>query len=113
MSRLLRLTLITAVALAAADSAIVVLAVPQLLEDFGRSIPSTAWVVTAYNLAAAIAGTVVVVASARLRTRPLLAGGLIVFAAATIGCALAPSLSVLVTLRAVQGVGGALVLAGA
>ena len=113
MSRLLHVTLITAVALAAADSAIVVLALPQLLADFGRSIPSTAWVITSYNLAAAIAGVVLVIAAARLRTRPLLATGLIVFAAATIGCALAPSLSVLVALRAVQGIGGALVLGGA
>lgn len=113
MSRFLRVTLIVAVALAAADSAIVVLAVPQLLVDFGQSITSTAWVVTAYNLAAAIAGVVVVVAAARLRTRSLLAAGLVVFAAATIGCSLAPSLSVLVALRAVQGVGGALVLASA
>ncbi len=113
MSRLLRTTLIVAVALAAADSAIVVLAVPQLLAHFGRSIPSTAWVVTAYNLAAAIAGAVVVVTAGRLRTRRLLVTGLVVFAAATIGCAVATSLSMLVTLRAVQGVGGALVLAGA
>jgi MFS family permease len=113
VSRLLRTTLIVAVALAAADSAIVVLAVPQLLAHFGRSIPSTAWVVTAYNLAAAIAGAVVVVTAGRLRTRRLLATGLVVFAAATIGCAVATSLSMLVTLRAVQGVGGALVLAGA
>ena len=113
MSRFLRVTLIVAVALAAADSAIVVLAVPQLLVDFGQSITSTAWVVTAYNLAAAIAGVVVVVAAARLRTRSLLAAGLVVFAAATIGCSLAPSLSVLVALRAVQGIGGALVLASA
>jgi MFS family permease len=105
--------LIVAVALAAADSAIVVLAVPQLLAHFGRSIPSTAWVVTAYNLAAAIAGAVVVVTAGRLRTRRLLVTGLVVFAAATIGCAVATSLSMLVTLRAVQGVGGALVLAGA
>jgi len=113
VSHFLRVTLIVAVALAAADSAIVVLAVPQLLVDFGQSITSTAWVVTAYNLAAAIAGVVVVVAAARLRTRSLLAAGLVVFAAATIGCSLAPSLSVLVALRAVQGVGGALVLASA
>lgn len=113
MPRLLRVTLITAVALAAADSAIVVLAVPQLLSHFGQSIPSTAWVVTAYNLAAAIAGTVVVIAASRLRTRRLLTVGLLVFATATIGCAVSTSLSMLVALRAVQGVGGALVLCGA
>ncbi|HEX6763023.1 MAG TPA: MFS transporter [Gaiellaceae bacterium] len=113
MTRLLRLTLITAVALAAADSAIVVLALPQLLADFGRSIPSTAWVVTAYNLAAAVTGVIVVAAARFLRTRALLIAGLAVFAGSTIGCAVSTSLSMLVALRTVQGVGGALVLVGA
>ncbi len=113
MARLLRLTLVAAVALAAADSAIVVLALPQLLVRFGESIPSTAWVVTAYNLAAAVTGVVLVAAARLLRSRVVLVGGLLLFAGATIGCASATSLSMLVWLRAVQGVGGAFVLAGA
>lgn len=111
--RLHRFTLVAAVGLVAADSAIVVLALPQLLARFGKSIPSTAWVVTAFNLAAAIAAVVVVAAAARLRSRTVLIAGLVIFAAGTIGCAAAPSLSFLVWLRTLQGVGGALVLAGA
>jgi MFS family permease len=89
------------------------LALPQLLVQFGKSIPSTAWVVTSYNLAAALAGAAVVAAARRLYTRPVLIAGLLLFAAATIGCAVATSLSLLVALRALQGIGGALALAGA
>lgn len=113
IERLHRSTLVAAVGLVAADSAIVVLALPQLLARFGKSIPSTAWVITAYNLAAAIAAVVVVAAALRLRSRPVLIAGLVLFAAGTIGCAVAPSLALLVWLRTLQGVGGALVLAGA
>jgi MFS family permease len=112
-ARLHRLTLVAAVGLAAADSAIVVLALPQLLSRFGKSIPSTAWVVTSYNLAAAIAAVVVVAAASWLRSRPLLITGLVLFAVGTIGCAAANSLALLVWLRTIQGVGGAFVLAGA
>ena len=113
MPRPSRLLLVAAVALAAADSAIVVLALPQLLSRFNGTIPATAWVVTAYNLAAAVAGGFVLLGGARLRSRPLLLAGLAVFAAASIGCAAAASLPVLVAFRAVQGVGGGFVLAGA
>ena len=55
----------------------------------------------------------VVVAARRIHTRPVLIGGLALFSAATIGCAASTSLSMLVALRAAQGVGGALTLAGA
>jgi predicted MFS family arabinose efflux permease len=94
--------LVGAVALAAADSAIVVLAVPRLLREFGRSIPSTAWVVTGYNLAAAITALLVLVVAGRLRTRLLLTAGLLVFAAAGVGCALAASHSKLANYRVVH-----------
>ncbi len=113
MTHIGRVTLLVAVALVAADSAIVVLALPQLLIRFGETIPDTAWVVTSYNLAAAIAGAVVVVAAHRIHTRPVLIGGLALFSAATIGCAASTSLAMLIALRAAQGVGGALTLAGA
>ena len=66
-----------------------------------------AWVVTAFNLAIALAA----VPAARLATRrpagQVCAGGLVLFACASAACALAPSLAFLVGARAVQGIGGA------
>src|SRR6202035_219537 len=46
----------------------------------------------------------------RLSWRPVLVGGLVLFAAASLGCGAASRLSALIPLRCAQGIGGALVL---
>jgi predicted MFS family arabinose efflux permease len=101
-----------AVAIAFADSSIVVLALPQLYGRFHTSIEGVAWVVTAYNAAVAAAALGLVVLVHRLRAAGVLAAGLLVFLAASIACALAGSLGFLIAARSVQGVGAALLLAG-
>src|SRR5262245_41673148 len=52
--RLALVSLLAAVAIAFADSAIVVLALPDLLKQYDVSINEVAWVVTAYNVALAL-----------------------------------------------------------
>ena len=68
--------------------------------------------VTAYNAAVAAAAFALILFVHRVPARVTLTGGLILFLAASITCALADSLSFLVTARTVQGVGAALLLAG-
>jgi predicted MFS family arabinose efflux permease len=101
-----------AVAIAFADSSIVVLALPELYGRFQTSIEGVSWVVTAYNLAVAVTALALVPLVRRLDAGILLATGLAVFLAASIGCALAGNLGFLIGARAVQGVGAALLLAG-
>jgi hypothetical protein len=101
-----------AVAIAFADSSIVVLALPELYGRFQTSIEGVSWVVTAYNLAVAVTALALVPLVRRLDAAALLTAGLAVFFAASIGCALAGSLGFLIAARAVQGVGGALLLVG-
>jgi Major Facilitator Superfamily len=101
-----------AVAIAFADSSIVVLALPELYARFHTTIEGVSWVVTAYNLAVAATALVLVFFVHRVRAAALLAAGLAVFLGASIACALAESLSFLIAARSVQGVGGALLLAG-
>jgi MFS family permease len=101
-----------AVAIAFADSSIVVLALPQLYGEFDTSITGVAWVVTAYNAAVAVAALVLVLFVHRLDAARVLAAGLVVFLAASVACALAGSLGFLVAARSVQGLGAALLLAG-
>ena len=104
------LSLVVAVVLG--DSGVVTLALPEILRDFGAEVGEVAWVLIAFNLVLAL----VAVPAARVCVRgdPAVAtaGGLIVFAAATAVCAVAPSLGVLIAARAAQAVGGALVIVG-
>src|SRR5204863_287681 len=82
------------------DSGVVTLALPEILRDFGAEVGEVAWVLIAFNLVLAL----VAVPAARVCVRgdPAAATtvGLIVFATATIGCAVAPSLGVLIAARA-------------
>ena len=103
---------VVAVAVAFADSSIVVLALPELYTRFHTTIVRVSWVVTAYNAAVAVAALALVVFVHRLRAVTVLASGLVVFMAASIACSAANSLWFLVAARSVQGVGAALLLAG-
>jgi len=105
--------LAAAVAVAFADSSIVVLALPQLYTKFHTSIEGVSWVVTAYNLAVAVAALVLVLLVHGLNASWVLGAGLITFLAASIACAAAQSLAFLIGARSVQGVGAALLLVGA
>src|SRR4051794_16054910 len=104
------LSLVVAVVLC--DSGVVTLALPEILRDFGSGVGDVAWVLIAFNLVLAL----VSVPAARLCVRgdPAVAtaAGLVVFAAATTVCAVAPSLGTLIAGRGVQAVGGALVIVG-
>lgn len=101
--------LLAGVALAFADSSIVVLALPDLLTRFDTSIQDVSWVITSYNVAVAFAALL----AQRWEPRALARAGASVFGLASLGCAVAGDLWLLVGLRAVQGVGGALLLAAA
>ena len=94
------------------DSGVVTLALPEILRDFGTTVGGVAWVLIAFNLVLAVGA----VPAARLcvRGNPAVAtvGGLIVFAAATTLCAVAPSLGVLIAARVIQAAGGGLVIVG-
>jgi len=73
--------LTAAVAVAFADSSIVVLALPELYARFNTTIEGVSWVVTAYNLAVAVTALALVLLVHRLDTRSVLAAGLGLFLA--------------------------------
>lgn len=109
-ARLLSFAVALAVAIAFADSSIVVLALPELYLDFDTSIVGVSWVITAYNLVIALLGIGLVPLSRRMRIPVLASIGLAVFLAASIGCGVSPDITVLIVCRALQGVGAALLL---
>src|ERR1019366_2834560 len=99
-----------AVALAFADASVVVLALPQIVTRLHPSISHVPWVIMAYNLAL-IAGALGILAVwGGFTSKRALIAGLLVFAAASLACAAAQSVGVLVALRVAQGAGGALLL---
>jgi MFS family permease len=110
--RLASLLLALAVGLVLADSSVVTLALPAILREFDATVNAVAWVLIAFNLALAI----LALAGARLargRARMALGGSLVLFAIASLACASAPSLGVLIAARTAQGVLGAVVVAAA
>src|SRR6476619_4522328 len=86
------------IGLALADSSVVTLALPDILRQFDVEIPTVAWVLTSYNLWLALAAVPAAYA-ARRRPVPAFTAGTLVFAAASLACALAPSFGVLVGAR--------------
>src|SRR6188768_3662532 len=104
------LSLVVAVVLG--DSGVVTLALPEILRDFGAEVGEVAWVLIAFNLVLALMAVPVARVCVRGDPAVATAGGLVLFAAATAVCAVAPSLGVLVAARAAQAVGGAVVIVG-
>lgn len=113
MARLRQILVFAAIAVAFADSSIVVLAVPEIVAEFDVGVDGASWTITAYNVAVVVAGAALVPAASRVRPRLLAGLGFGVFGLASAGCAAATSFGPLVGFRAVQGAAAALVLVAA
>ena len=102
--RLALLAVLLAVALATLDSTIVNTALPGIAADLQARPAQAIWVVNAYQLA--VAGCLLPFAALgdRLGARRVHLGGLLAYMAASLGCALADSLTALAIARALQGV---------
>lgn len=111
-SRLVAVAVAASVAVAFADSSIVVLALPALYTDFHTSLEGVAWVITSYNLVVVVTAFALVPFTRRLHVRDVTRAGLALFTAGSIGCAASWGISALIVFRCVQGLGGALLLAG-
>jgi hypothetical protein len=102
--------LAVAAGLALADASIVTLALPRLLTELDATVEGVAAVIGVYTVVLAVALLPAERLRRRVGVRKLGAGGLLVFAAACLGCALAGSLDVLLVLRALQALGAAAAL---
>jgi EmrB/QacA subfamily drug resistance transporter len=94
------------------DGSVVNLALPQLQTEMNATIVDAQWIVEAYAL---LLSALLLVGGAlgdRFGRRRVFAVGTGLFAAASIACGLAPGVGVLIAARAVQGVGGALLVPG-
>src|SRR5215469_10799891 len=92
------------------DLTVVTTALNTIRLDLGASIAELDWTINAYALTIGVLLLTAAAAGDRLGRRRVLAVGLAVFTAASAGCALAPSVGVLIAARAIQGIGTAMVL---
>jgi MFS family permease len=104
-----RALIAVAAGLALADAAVVTLALPQVLLELDTSVEGVAAVIAVYTGVLALA----LPPSAALHGRATGAAGGLLFGAASIGCASAGSLELLLVMRALQAVGAAALLAAA
>ena len=100
------------VALVLADSAVVTLALPDILVALDASVTQVAWVLISFNLVLGLLAVPAAMGYGRSRPALFTALGIAVFAGASAACAVAGSIDVLIAARCVQAVGGALALVG-
>jgi len=89
--------------LQAIDGSIVNVALPRLLETTGGSVSEVGWVVTSYALASLVSMPLAPALAARFGLRVYFAGSVLLFVAASVGCALSGSLLSLIAFRVLQG----------
>jgi EmrB/QacA subfamily drug resistance transporter len=92
------------------DNLVVSTALPVIRVDLGASIEELEWTVNAYTLTFAVFLLTGAALGDRFGRKRMFALGLGIFTVASAAAALAPSMGALIAARAVQGVGGALVM---
>jgi EmrB/QacA subfamily drug resistance transporter len=94
----------------ALDVLIVSTALDQIGLDFHAPVAALGWTVNAYTLTFAVLLMTAAVAGDRFGRRRMFVIGLLLFTAASAGCALATSVGWLIAARAIQGVGAAILM---
>lgn len=91
----------------ALDRLAVTTALPAIRTDLSADLTATEWTVGAYTLSFAVLLMAGAALGDRFGRRRMFAAGMALFAVGSAAAALAPTVAVLVTARALQGVGGA------
>ncbi|MBN1321932.1 MAG: MFS transporter, partial [Thermoleophilia bacterium] len=94
------------------DNTVVNVALPNISESLGSGISGLQWIVDAYTLVFATLLLTGGTLGDLLGRKKCFLAGLVVFTAGSLLCALAPSLSVLIAGRGVQGLGAAVLMPG-
>jgi DHA2 family multidrug resistance protein-like MFS transporter len=93
--------------MAVLDGSIANIALPTIARHYAVSPAAAIWVVNAYQLAVTMTLLPLAALGEILGFRRVYLAGMVVFTVASLGCALAPSLPVLIVARLVQGIGAA------
>ena len=94
----------------ALDALVVITALPAIQRDLGAGISTLEWTVNAYNLAFAAGIITAAALGDQFGRRRLFVLGLLLFSAASAACALAPTATLLIAARVIQGLGAAIIM---
>ena len=92
------------------DNLVVTMALPSIREHLGTSLESLQWTVNAYTLVFAVLLLPAATLGDRFGRRKVFTIGLAIFTVSSAIAALAPNIETLIAARALQGVGGAVIL---
>lgn len=98
---------VLASAMAFIDGSVVTIALPAIGTELGAGFQALQWIVNAYTL---MLGALILVGGGigdRLGRKRVFAAGIVIFALASLLCAIAPNSALLIAGRAVQGIGAA------
>lgn len=101
---------VLASAMAFIDGSVVTIALPVIQKQLQASFQELQWIVNAYTL---MLGALILVGGAlgdRVGRKRIFVIGIVIFALASLACAIASSATILIAARAVQGVGAALLV---
>ncbi|MDA7417604.1 MFS transporter [Xenophilus arseniciresistens] len=99
--------LVLGIALAVLDGTILNLALPDIARSFSASAPHAIWVVNAYQIATLVMLLPLATLGDLIGYRRVYLCGMALFALASLGAMVAPSLELLIAARALQGLGAA------
>ena len=108
--RLTLLATILASSLAFIDGSVVNVALPAIGRDLQASAADLQWTINAYLLPLSALLLLGGAAGDHFGRRRMLVGGILLFTAASLACALAPGLELLLAARVVQGIGAAMLM---
>lgn len=94
------------------DGSVVSLATPVIRSDLGGSLADAQWIINGYLLFLAALVLIGGAAGDVFGVRNIFASGVAVFIVTSLCCAAAPSISTLIAMRALQGIGAALMVPG-
>ena len=106
------LTMCFALAMAMLDNTVVNVALPTISLKLGAGVSALQWIVDGYVLAFASLLLTGGILGDRYGRKKMFLGGLTVFTLASLACGLSQSTGQLIAFRAIQGVGGALLIPG-
>ncbi len=107
---LLMATLMLAMFVSAMNQQVVSTAMPRILSDLG-GFELLSWVFTIYLLTSTVVTPITGKLSDTYGRKPFMIGGIAIFMIGSIASGLAPSMLVLISARAIQGIGGGMIMA--